>query len=733
MKHVIVIRGSGRLSQTAVDLLVSASRDRLLHASWFAGLSLIASVWVVVSSGSPSIASDSVVLDPRLHHLRIEAPREWSDFPERAEAPFLEIQFRAETNSTEQTLSLRQQDVKQRWLVLLNGKQVGRLRVDENDMVVFLPIPAGTLVSGPNNRLRIEQDVGRRAVPDDIRVGEIALDSRAMSHVLNESSVQIEVVDGATEQLLPARITIVDRDGVLQTTGASSDDQLAVRPGIVYTSTGRARIGLPAGRYKIYAGRGFEYSLDSVDVTLAAGETVQRRLSIRREVPTEGYAACDTHVHTLTHSGHGDATVNERMITLAAEGLELPIATDHNVHIDHHPFASKQHVRQYFTPVIGNEVSTRVGHFNVFPVMAGAKPPNHRLADWKSIFADIYRTPGVKAVILNHGRDLHGGTRPLGPKLHNDVVGENLAGWPPGMNAMEVVNSGATQTDVMQLFHDWMGLLNRGRTITPVGSSDSHDVARHFVGQGRTYIRCDDRDPGNIDVSQAVDSFIAGRVMVSYGLLAELTVNDKYKSGELARTGGDRVEVAVRVLGPHWVEATRVRLFANGRQIRAEDISPDRPPDLPPGIKWERHWEIPVPKHDVHLVAIATGPGIDGPYWKSAKPYQPTSPEWEPRVVGCSGAIWLDADGDGRKTSAQEYASRLRAKSGDNLEQLIASLSDYDRAVAAQAAHLYQLSGESWFTPAAQAALKKATKESQHGVQMYLEAWRANQIAQREG
>ncbi len=38
----------------------------------------------------------------------------------------------------------------------------------------------------------------------------------------------------------------------------------------------------------------------------------------------------------------------------------------------------------------------------------------------------------------------------------------------------------------MQLFHDWMELLNAGYQITPVGCSDSHDVGRHFVGQERT-------------------------------------------------------------------------------------------------------------------------------------------------------------------------------------------------------------------------------------------------------
>ena len=213
-------------------------------------------------------------------------------------------------------------------------------------------------------------------------------------------------------------------------------------------------------------------------------------------------------------------------------------------------------------------MTTPVGHFNIFPVAAGAPIPKYKLNDWTEIFGEIYRVPGVRAVILNHGRDLHGGTRPLGPKLHHAAVGENLSGWPPGMNAMETVNSGATQTDILQLFHDWMGLLNRGRQITPVGSSDSHDVGRHFVGQGRTYIRCDDRDPGNLDVDQAVSNFVQGRVMVSYGLLAELSVNGKYRSGEMARVAGKELLLSAR--------AARARLGAlhRGPAVRQRATDP---------------------------------------------------------------------------------------------------------------------------------------------------------------
>ena len=335
----------------------------------------------------------------------------------------------------------------------------------------------------------------------------------------------------------------------------------------------------------------------------------------------------------------------------------------------------------------------------------------------------------MKVAILNHARDLHSGVRPFGPQHFNAVAGENLDDWPLRFNAMEVVNSGATQTDPLRLFHDWMGLLNRGLNVTPVGSSDSHDVGRHFVGQGRTYIRCDDRDPGKLNVEEAVSNFVQGRVMVSYGLLTELTVNNKYRSGEMTALGDDALEVDVRVLGPHWSRASQVQLFANGHVISEIKIPETPDASLPVGVKWAGFWVIPKFQHDVHLVAIATGPGIGGLHWKTAKPYQPVSPEWEARTIGCSGAVWLDADNDGLRTSARDYAKRLVAAAGSDWTKLIASLSDYDEAVATQAAHLVRASGTSLQSEPLRAALKGGREMTQSGFRAYAEAWRENEIA----
>jgi hypothetical protein len=687
---------------------------------------LLALVSVSPAHDSVSTAQVSVsqrLVDDKLHHLRAGDVREWSEFPEQAEGPRLVVRFRSEANAAQQTLRLYQYDVKQPWRVLLNEKQLGKLERDENAAIIYLAIPPGRLASGENT-LVIEQTNG---IADDIRVGDLRIDPRPLKDVMNEITVELKVFDATDPNrkvLTPCRITVVNETGALVHTAAVSNDKLAVRPGVIYSGNGQARFSLPAGDYTIYAGRGFEYSIDSVQVLLVAGAGIHKELTIRREVPTDGYVSCDTHVHTLTYSGHGDATIDERMLTLAGEGIELPIATDHNRHIDYDAVARKLGVRKYFTPVIGNEVTTSLGHFNIFPVAADARVPDFQLKDGNAVLDSIAERTGAKAIVLNHPRDVHSGFRPFGPERHNAASGENDADWLFRAHGVELVNSGAQQSDVLQTYRDWFALLNRGIFLTPVGSSDSHDVSRFIVGQGRTYIRCPDDRPDKIDVDDAVESFVAGRVLVSCGLLVDMTVNDEFGPGDMVPATAE-TRVAVRVLGPSWTTAAKVTLYANGIAIREAAIDDGSRG----GVKWSGQWKLPKLKQDVHLVAVATGPGITKLYWPIAKSYQPMSPVVERRIIGSTGAVWLDADGDGRRTSALEYATRLVEKHGGSAAKVVQTLADYDESVAVQAAELLHARGVSPDDAEPRAAAKKAGRHVEHGFRAYFDAWRVSEIA----
>ena len=607
---------------------------------------------------------------------------EWQEFEgSTPHGPQLELTFTAEANPREATLFIRQRNVKTAWSVMVNGRRIGALETLTQPLVRALRIPAGALKDG-ENRLAIQRAASRGL--DDIVVGEIALDGRPVDEAIGGASLEVTVTDAESGVALPSRLTLVDPDDALAPLRAAAGQNLAVRTGVVYTGDGKARINLPPGDYILHASRGFEYSVATQRVNLRPGENPRLALKLRREVPTPGFISCDTHIHTLTFSKHGDASIDERMLTIAGEGIELAVATDHNVHIDFAEPAARNGVSGHFTPVVGNEVSTKVGHFNAFPVAAGGPVPDAQLTDWSQLLHNIRSVTGAKVVTLNHPRDVHSGFTPFGPDHFDAKTGEFRQAARLECDAIEVVTSAAMQSDVMQLYRDWFALLNRGLRVAAIAASDTHHVSEFILGQARTYVACSASDPSKISIDEACASYRAGRLLVSMGLLTQITVDDRFAVGDLATGLGRELRVTVDVTGPSWTAADRVELFANGVKVREETIAPtDRV------LKKRVTWTLPRPKHDVHLVAIATGPGVTAPYWEISRPYQPTSRVFNPRVVGSTNPIWIDADGDGKFTAARGYAELLVQRAGGDAAKLQAALADYDEAVAVQAAAVF--------------------------------------------
>jgi hypothetical protein len=131
-------------------------------------------------------------------------------------------------------------------------------------------------------------------------------------------------------------------------------------------------------------------------------------------------------------------------------------------------------------------------------------------------------------------------------------------------------------------------------------------------------------------------------------------------------------------------------------------------------------WTLTKPPHDVHLVAIASGPGVSSPYWPIPSPYQPVNRTRWPRVFGATNPIWIDADGDGVFTTARGYAETLVQRVGTSADKLIPSLSGYDESVAAQAAALSQAAGEDLRSAIFGAALDSASEPVQRGFAAFL-------------
>jgi hypothetical protein len=84
-------------------------------------------------------------------------------------------------------------------------------------------------------------------------------------------------------------------------------------------------------------------------------------------------------------------------------------------------------------------------------------------------------------------------------------------------------------------------------------------------------------------------------------------------------------------------------------------------------------------------------------------------------VIGSTNPIWIDADNDGRFTSARDYARQLVARHRSRPTELLASLKKFDEAVAAQTASLCAAAGIALEQPEFTAALHSAAPQVRRG------------------
>ncbi len=686
--------------------------------------SLLVAFSVLVSSQGANIT----LLDESTH-LGTGTP-EWSIFEgtTRLAEPRWTTLFNASGNDREHTLIIRQDDVKQDWTITLNKKPIGSLFLMEADLVHTVPIPAGALRDG-ENELNIYSKVA-----DDIILHSVSIIDDPKTNLFSAGPIRIKVTENDTA--VPARITVLDENGSLAAFVAQGDTNVAARPGVIYTPNGKATISIRPGAYTIFATRGPEYSLAREEVTVS-GEEVAVHLGLEREVKTTGWVASDTHIHTLTLSRHGDAQLNERLITLVGEGIELPIATEHNLHSDYSTNAKAIALDKYFTAVSGNEVTTKRGHFNIFPVSLRSGPVDHNVEDWPTLLQSIRHSPQVRMVILNHPTDVHSGFTPFAKTNFNRITGKNLQGeFAFGFDGVELINSGAMRSDWMEPIHCWFALLNRGLKVTGIGASDSHDVSRFIVGQARTYIRGEDADPSRLNVAQLCDNLRQGRAIVSLGLFPQLSIADapdaldapslttgvilpkSSHSGDLHKGDSPFFEITASVDFPTWINPegkTVATLYENGRPKVAFPFEMKKTAGRPLAFKAR----FAKPKADAWYVLIAETPGMTNAYWSIARPYQPSSPEWKPAMIGVTNPIYLDANGDGFYSAPRETALLLN-RQFTSAHGVIPELDRYDWAVAAHVAEILTEAGTDLNAAEFKPLISKAAPHVQQAFADYL-------------
>ncbi len=603
-------------------------------------------------------APEPRVLDRAMHHLGDDETPEWSEAGASPE-PGLEFTFRGRALPGESVLFVRQRNVNEPWHIEINGRRVATLRTVEELVEEFYVVPGGVLREG-ENRFELVGDVPT----DDITFGDVRLVEAPLARVFDLRPVTVRVVDGDGAPL-PARVTVLDSSGELATLFSAERLHTAVRKGVCYTDDGEARMQLPAGRYRVFATRGTEWSLGRATLEAGLEGADDPTLVLIREVDTKGYVAADTHVHTLTFSGHGDSSVEERMVTLAGEGIELAIATDHNHNTDYRPYQERMGLQRFFTPVVGNEVTTPIGHFNAFPLDPADEAPAHDLHEIVPLVEGI-RAKGARVVILNHPRWPDHETGPYGKHDLGHFTGASSMEHP--YDAIEVINSQTEEDRPMVLFEDWFSLLNRGEPLVAVASSDSHTVGG-VVGMGRTYVRSSTDDPAAIDLDEACASFLSGRTSLSLGFFADVRVDGRHGMGDRVRVGEDgAIDLSITVRSASWIRPEQATVFVDGIPVAEVEVpsTAGEPVDVDLRLP-----DLALPAHDAWLVVLVRGAAVEGRHWPALNDY----------TLAVTNPVYLDRDGDGVYTPPRATAEKLLARHGSTPQAVAEIMKTTDETV----------------------------------------------------
>lgn len=399
----------------------------------------------------------------------------------------------------------------------------------------------------------------------------------------------------APDDLVPARIQLLPSEGTAEIPADLGElVHSRGRSHVAFTTTGTVELRVDPGTYEVIASRGYEYELDRHTVTVGAGETLDVNTELTRAVDTTGVMCADYHIHTHRSPDSPDSP-ELKLRGLIADGLEIAVRSDHEWVNDFQPLIEEMGLERYAFGIGGEELTTFAwGHFGVFPldpdpsrVNAGAVPWVGRLPP--EVFDEARARSGrfgPPAFIINHprGAAISGYFTKVGYDPRTNTV-SRPDHWDEEFTLVEVFNDN-NFTDIedgeevlTEEVRDWFGLLNGGRRIFAVGSSDSHGIWSSPVGYPRTCLALDTDDPEALTPDMVRDVTAAGHTTISGGLYLTVVGPDGSGPGDDVSGVGDEALFDVTVQGACWIHATALEVYVDGQLVETIDIDQASPCD----------------------------------------------------------------------------------------------------------------------------------------------------------
>ncbi len=543
----------------------------------------------------------------------------------------------------------------------IDGKKLAAYPDAAGEFAVLLP---------PGEYALVARDIGRPdvSIAATVRPGETAAVAFSMAEA---ARVSFEI-SGAGAENTPCKVQF-------RGTGGTKDPDLG--PTIrahgcrnqYHSETGWFTVAVPPGSYRVVLTRGIEFGHHEEDIQVRPGRTTRVQAVLERMVDSRGWVSTDFHNHS-TPSGDNYCGTDDRIINLAAEGVEFAPTTEHNRFYDWAPHIERLGLSSELSTIVGIELTGSGPHLNSFPFRVVPGAQDGGAPQWN-------RDPRINAITL---RDYQGGSPSRWVQLNHPTVGEYLRdrngdgvadggfiGLEALIDAAEVWSDRILSFDPVVRDVDkttgkprryqnrtfaWLQLLNQGRRIQCLAVADAHEVFNGGVGGWRTFIPSSTDDPARIDAAEIIRNAKAGRMVVTNGPFLEASLDDGTPPGGLS-VHASPVRLAVRVQCNSWVNIDRVQVLVNGRAPPELDFRLSKHPDLFPvgaraALRFEKTIEVPLAE-DAWIIAVAYGENfkLETGYGLS----------WQSELHPCAfhNPIYVDIDGNGFRSNGDTLGHPL--------------------------------------------------------------------------
>jgi hypothetical protein len=412
---------------------------------------------------------------------------------------------------------------------------------------------------------------------------------------------------------------------------------------VAFPLDGQTTLPLPVGDWEVVVSRGYEYEIHREVVTITEGETAEVDAVLTRVVDTTDVMCGDFHIHTHMSNDSGQ-DARAAIASAVADGVELPVRTEHEIVASFQPLIEELGLEDWAYGVGSIEMTSMEiwGHMNVVPLEPDPTRINHGAPLWQrypsaadpvapvetleppQVFDAIRARPERPTIIINHPR---GGNNYFEYAGYNRQTGmaDFPEAWDEEFTVIEIFNDSGWLANLNGTVADWLSMLDHGRRVFAVGSSDSHGVRSSPIGYPRTCLELGTDDPRALSPGMVRDALAEGRSTISGGIYVDAWVGAVGPGGEATGLGATTT-VRVRVQAASWVDLDFIDVVVDGRIVDTIAVLPGDADPIEPTIRFDQDLEIEVSATGGYVIIAAYGDSRLEPVHPGRLPFGVTNP-----------------------------------------------------------------------------------------------------------